>query len=112
MIAWNRVSLLRDEIGEDDFQEVVDLFLEEVDEVIARLEQAPDPATLPADLHFLKGSALNLGFERFALMCQRGEQSFRDAVAPPPDLAAILDCYRTSRADFLTGLQTTHRRAG
>ena len=33
MIDWKRVRELRDEIGEEDFSEVVDLFLEEVEEV-------------------------------------------------------------------------------
>ena len=34
MIDWTRVSELRDEVGAEDFDEVVELFLEEVDEAI------------------------------------------------------------------------------
>ena len=30
MIDWQRVNELRDEVGAEDFEEVVDLFLEEV----------------------------------------------------------------------------------
>ena len=37
MIDWARVSELRDEVGAEDFDEVVELFLEEVDEAIAAL---------------------------------------------------------------------------
>ena len=38
MISWERVNELRDEVGQEDFLEVVEIFLEEVDEV----EDAPD----------------------------------------------------------------------
>ena len=55
MISWERVNELRNEIGAEDFQEVVELFLEEVEEVIERLRQTPDPTSYEADLHFLKG---------------------------------------------------------
>ena len=34
MIDWSRVNELRDEVGAEDFEEVVELFLEEVEEVI------------------------------------------------------------------------------
>ena len=36
MIDWGRVKDLRSEIGAEDFSDVVALFLEEADEVIAR----------------------------------------------------------------------------
>ncbi len=45
----------------DDFAEVVEMFLEEADEVAGRLRGAA-PTDVEAELHFLKGSALNLGF--------------------------------------------------
>ncbi|QLQ20348.1 MAG: Hpt domain-containing protein [Exiguobacterium profundum] len=72
MIDWLRMSELRDEIGQDGFDEVVDVFLEEADEVLARLIQ--DPLPTQEDLHFLKGSALNLGFVAVAQLCQEGER--------------------------------------
>ena len=37
MIDWGRVRDLRSEIGADDFAEVVAMFLDEADEVIARI---------------------------------------------------------------------------
>ena len=40
MIHWPRVVELRDEVGPEDFDEVVDLFIEEVQEVIERLQQS------------------------------------------------------------------------
>lgn len=42
MINWKRVNELRDEIGPEDFAEVVELFLEEVEQVIDKLREAPD----------------------------------------------------------------------
>lgn len=74
MIAWNRVNELRDEIGADCFVEVVTLFLEEADEVIAQLNDAPREDRFEADFHALKGSALNLGFEAFASICAEAER--------------------------------------
>ncbi len=74
MIDWARVKELRDEIGADDFDEVVALFLEEADEVIARISPELGAKALEADLHFLKGAALNLGFAAFAALCQQGER--------------------------------------
>ena len=68
MIDWERVADLRSEVGEDDFFEVVDMFLEEVEEVIDRLTSSPEPARFEDDLHFLKGSALNLGFRHFSAL--------------------------------------------
>lgn len=34
MIDWNRAAELREEVGAEDFSEVVDLFLEECDDAI------------------------------------------------------------------------------
>jgi len=62
MIDWNRVDELRTEVGPEDFIEVVDLFLEEVDEIIDRFRNGAQEENLEETLHFLKGSALNIGF--------------------------------------------------
>ncbi len=72
MIDWSRVTTLREEVGAEDFDEVVELFLEEVDDVVARLESGPAHDTLSEDLHFLKGSAMSLGFRQFSALCQAG----------------------------------------
>lgn len=104
MIDWDRVAQLRDEVGPESFLEVVELFLEEVDEAIARLGASADAADLAGELHFLKGSALNLGFERFGQVCQEAERLAARgegaAVAVPP----ILACYADSRQVFLDSL--------
>ena len=52
VIAWDRVNDLRAEIGDDDFAEVVAMFLEEADEVIGRIAKTVGAKALEADLHF------------------------------------------------------------
>lgn len=100
MIDWERVDELRDEIGAEDFGEVVDLFLDEVEEVIARLRDNPDVATLEADLHFLKGGALNLGFQTFSQLCQAGEAAAAAGKGDTVDVAAILRSFEESKDVF------------
>ncbi|MBU2936132.1 MULTISPECIES: Hpt domain-containing protein [Pacificibacter] len=100
MIDWNRITELRDEVGVEDFGEVVELFLEEVDEVIERLETTGDRTKLEQDLHFLKGSSMNLGFASFSSLCQTGEIASADGHSDAVDLAEILASYKTSRAEF------------
>ena len=66
MIDHDRIEQLRSEIGEEDFQDVANLFFVFIYEVVARLEQSPDPAGYEGDLHFIKSSALNLGLCRLS----------------------------------------------
>lgn len=103
MIDWQRVDILREEIGEDGFADVVELFLEEVESVVARLIENPDPARYDRDLHFLKGSAWNLGFAAFGGLCQAGEKMASSGNAASVDLAPILECYANSKTQFLAG---------
>lgn len=100
MINWDRVNELRDEIGSEDFSEVAEIFLEEVDEVIARLKSSPDPATLEQDLHFLKGSALNLGFAALSKLCADGEARAAGGDAQSIALAPVFDTYAKSCEAF------------
>lgn len=104
MIDWSRVSELRAEVGEEDFAEVVDLFLEEVDSVIECL--SPDADDIEAQLHFLKGSALNLGFAEFAECCGLGEAAAAADQPLPVGIARLTEVYRTSRSEFHAGLNT------
>lgn len=101
MIDWNRLADLRAEVGEDGFIEVVELFLEETDEVIARLE-AGRQARLADDLHFLMGGALNLGLRRFARCCQAAERLC--AKTREIDIGALVALYRESCAALRQGM--------
>lgn len=101
MINWSRVNELREEVGAEDFGEVVELFLEEVEEVISRLRDNADRSALEQDLHFLKGSALNLGFSDFAALCQDGEKLSSCGHAEDVDLKMIVQGFENSRSQFL-----------
>lgn len=111
MIDWERVADLRAEVGEDDFREVVELFLEEVEEVIDRLEISPVAAKFEDDLHFLKGSALNLGFRHFSALCQIGEKLAASGRGDQVDIPAVLTSYRASKVMFLQELPAQTRAA-
>ena len=104
MIDWGRVEELRAEIGDDDFHEVVAMFLEEADEVIVQISGPPDPSQLESRLHFLKGSALNLGLTELAGLCQDGERHAATGTATSVDLAAVVAIYRASRLQITQSL--------
>jgi len=74
MINWARVTELYTDFGEDGFAEVVDVFLDEMAEGLERLDQATGPKTLEAEFHFLKGAALNVGFDDISRICAEGER--------------------------------------
>jgi len=99
MINWNKADELREDIRVDDFGEIVEVFLQEVEEELAALIDKP-VAELPASMHFLKGSALNLGFEDFAEKCRQGEQA-----ANQIEISALLSCYNASKKQFLEKYQ-------
>ncbi|MAM63422.1 Hpt domain-containing protein [Maritimibacter sp. UBA3975] len=101
MVDWDRVDELKAEIGVEDFQEVVELFLGEVDEVVERLRTSPDTTMLEADLHSLRSSALNIGFSAFAARCGAGELAA--AAGSPVDLGPIMEIYDESRLVFARG---------
>ncbi len=105
MIDWDRVRELRNEVGASDFEDVVELFLEEVGEVIQRLESDPNPGTLEQDLHFLKGSALSLGFRAFSALCQDGERLSADGEADSVDVGRIVSGFHQSRDQFIRKLR-------
>ena len=111
MIDWDRVASLREEIGAADFAEVVEMFLAESDEAVARLLAGiPDP-TLEADLHFLKGSALNLGFRHLAALCNAGEKCA--AAGAEVDVPEVAESFAATRRAFEAGLRDSRAaRAG
>jgi len=101
MIDWGRVTELRDEIGSDAFGEVVGLFVEEMEGVTQRLQTQTVHAKLADDLHFLKGSALNLGFRQFAALCTADEKREHEHGSNTVDIVALIDCYMRSKEQFL-----------
>ncbi len=100
MIDWDRVTELQSEIGSDGFGEVLELFLDEVEGVVMRLGQRP--GKLEDELHFLKGSAWNIGFAAFGAMCQAGERASAAGRSHEVDVAAIIACYGECKKVFMT----------
>lgn len=105
MIDWKRVTLLREEVGEEGFAEIVEIFIEEVSETVQRLRTDPQVGTLGSDLHALKGSALNLGFTTFAELCQIGETTAANGFAEDIVLFPILDCFDASKTALINGIR-------
>lgn len=104
MIDWSQVAQLRNEVGVEDFDDVLDLFFEEVEEVTARLADPAPPKKLGEKLHFLKGSALNLGFSKFSAACHKGEELCAKGAAAQVDISEILATYSGSKQSFLAAL--------
>jgi HPt (histidine-containing phosphotransfer) domain-containing protein len=99
MIDWARVLELRDEVGAAEFEPVLEMFADEVEEVLIRLS-SEDPAGLESDLHFLKGCACNLGFSAFATLCQSAEALASRQLHHEIDIAQLIGGYATSKQIF------------
>ena len=99
MINQTRLKELKDEVGEDDFNEVFELFCEEVEEVLAELETTP-PSQLAERLHFLKGSALNIGFDDLGALCQAEETRVKGDPMALVDIPAVRASYQASKAEL------------
>lgn len=105
LIDWHRVAELRNEIGAEHFDEVVALFLTEVQATLDRLPAPPASLQeLSEQLHFLKGSTLNLGFERLSALCEAGELAITAGLGAPLDPELLRRCYARSREEFLAQL--------
>jgi HPt (histidine-containing phosphotransfer) domain-containing protein len=104
MIDWKRVEDLRGEIGADGFAEVADMFLEEADQAVKSLVEGLPVDEIEGQLHFLKGSALNLGFADLASICQDGERKAAAGYGALVDLGKVAKVYQASRALLLAGL--------
>ena len=77
------------------------MFLEEADEALARLIDIQVAKSLEADLHFLIGAALNLGFVRLAALCQDGERR-ASAGDTAVNIFELSEAYNASKQAFLS----------
>lgn len=102
MIDWKRVAELQEEIGADGFVEVADMFLDEAEGAVRALLSGLPPAEVEGQLHFLKGSALNLGLSDLAAICQEGER--KAAGGQAIDMVQLAAIWQASRAGLLGGL--------
>lgn len=101
MLDTQRIAELKTEVGEDDFAEVADLFFEEVEEVLVALDGV-DQAALPEKLHFLKGSARNIGLQHFGDLCLAEEERLKVNPGARPSVGVLWESYRASKQQ-LTG---------
>jgi HPt (histidine-containing phosphotransfer) domain-containing protein len=85
-IDWDRLSALRDDIGEEDFADVAIVFISEIGEKLAELTAQPAAASAD-DFHFLRGSAVNLGLAALAEACTSAERAC--AAGEPPDVTGV-----------------------
>lgn len=104
MIDWKRVEELREEIGADGFVEVADMFLDEAEGAVRALVGGLPTGEIEGQLHFLKGSALNLGLSELAAICQEGERKAATGQGAEVDVAKVAAIYQASRASLLGGL--------
>ncbi|MGR3502128.1 Hpt domain-containing protein [Pseudaestuariivita sp.] len=101
MIDWDQVAELREAVGADEFDDLIEVFLDEVETVLNEITASPDDAQLESRLHFVKGSALNLGFTQFAALCQTGESTARAGTPGDVDLAQIMDAYAAEKDELM-----------
>lgn len=106
MIDWKRVEELRDEIGSDGFAEVADMFLDEADEAVRMLVSGLASDQVEGQLHFLKGSALNLGLADLAAICQDGERKAAAGYGALVDVRKVAAVYHSSREMLMGRLGT------
>lgn len=97
MLNEVRIAELKDEVGEDDFIDVVRLFCEEVEEVLAVLPSAANDAMIEK-LHFLKGSALNIGMTTMAELCHEEEVRLKASQETSPEISRIIAAYLASKS--------------
>lgn len=100
MIDWARVKELKEDIGDDDFAEVVDIFTEEIEASLEEMAQR-FPQNLAEDLHFLKGSAANIGFDLMYKTCTECEKNTAKV-----DINTLSTLYFDSKSELLSGLQS------
>ncbi|OAN84821.1 Hpt domain-containing protein [Sulfitobacter geojensis] len=101
MIDWAQVKKLCHEVGAEDFDEVIALFFEEVADVIDKLDNLTDRSGLAEDMHFLKGSALTLGFTQMSHLCHSAEKTAATGDAQCVDIGAVIQCYVDSKQAFM-----------
>ncbi|HRO14629.1 MAG TPA: Hpt domain-containing protein [Paracoccus sp. (in: a-proteobacteria)] len=104
MIDWKRLCQLHEEVGPDEFRPILELFRDEIESVVLRLDPN-DGAALEAQLHFLRGGACNLGLREFAALCQAGEALASTGRAREADLGALTEAWARARRMLMHDLE-------
>lgn len=106
MINWQQIRQLEEDVGAEDLAEVVTLFLAEVDEAIEELDGITQkgPTEIADAMHFLKGSAFNLGFQRFGEFCSEREALAHSGETGSISSSEIEELYQASKKQFFENL--------
>ena len=96
MIDLARFDELKTEVGSEDLPEILALFCAEVDETISRLHGS-SPQSLLSDLHFIRGSALNIGMQTLADLCARKENALRRGLPLDTNFSEFRSAFDLSR---------------
>ncbi len=99
LIDQARLAALKDDVGHEVFAEVLEMSVEELDEAMDALDP-PDAAKL----HFLKGSALNVGMVSFSDLCADAESSKKANPASAVDTKTLHSLYASSRTELLAAI--------
>jgi len=103
VIDWARVAMLKSDLGEEGFAEVLGLFLEEMAGQALRLSTLREaPARLANELHGLRGAAANLGLTELSELCGAAERAAR--AGSLPDTGAVCAAWERARTALLDGL--------
>ncbi|MDD9718064.1 Hpt domain-containing protein [Dinoroseobacter sp. PD6] len=105
MIDWARVRELQDEIGAEDFGEIVEVFMEEVEAAIGALPDADKGSELEELMHLIKGCAWNLGFRELGKLCAAGEAAAEAGNGGSVDIDAVMQAFEAAQKVFTEGLQ-------
>lgn len=110
MLDWGRISELRGEVGDAEFQVILEMFLDEVESAMMRLP-AGDAKRLETSLHFLKGCAWNLGFAAFGGLCDEEERRAASGLADEVSIEGLMNCYSESKRTMMRALDVVLRPA-
>tara|TARA_R110000796_G_scaffold27713_2_gene76267 strand:+ start:4747 stop:5079 length:333 start_codon:yes stop_codon:yes gene_type:complete len=107
VIDWAYVNGLCNDIGRDSFDEIIQVFFEEVEDTLKHLENLPNQIDITEELHFLQGSALNLGFVGFSAECRKRHEILPDNLDELRHTANLLATYKASKIKFLSAINNT-----
>ena len=97
MLDNKRISELKDEIGEEDFAEVLEMFLGEMTDQLGKFDMNATPERVQASLHALKGAALNVGFQAFADLCATAETFANEGLVQETLAQELNDTFKQSK---------------
>lgn len=103
MIDWARVCQLREDVGAEDLDDIVQIFIDEMEEAMAGLAATPpgDAGAWVERMHFLKGSAYNLGFDAFGTLCATAENAAQGGQVDAVSVDVLRQSYEDSKSVFL-----------